>query len=116
MAAAEKLAIPTATAMFPLYDDGIHGDEVPNRAYWTAVLTGLGATDGPYTLHFLFDLTKNGCTTHRELTSSIYLDVRPDPKASGLRVVSQAPVAEERAGGRWHTVLQLTPAAWIATR
>jgi von Willebrand factor type A domain len=110
MAAAEKLAIPTATATFRLYDDGTHGDEVPNNAYWTAALTGLGATDGPYTLHFLFDLTKNGCTTHRELTSSIYVDVRPDPRASGVRVVSQAPVSKAKAGGAWRTVLQLTPA------
>jgi hypothetical protein len=69
-------------------------------------LTGLGATDGPYTLHFLFDLTKNGCTTHRELVTSTYVDVRPDPKASRVHVVSQA---ASPAGG-WRTLVELTPA------
>ncbi len=106
MAAAAKLAIPTAKAVFPLFDDGTHGDEVPNNAYWTAALHGLGATDGTYTLRFLFDLTKNGCTTHRELTASTYVDVRPDPKASHVHIVSQGAAP----GGGLRTVVELTPA------
>jgi hypothetical protein len=106
MAAAEKLVIPTATATFPLYDDATHGDLVPNNAYWTAALTGIGATDGPYTLHFIFDLTKNGCTTRRELVSSTYVDVRPDPAASNLHVVAQTATAL----GGWRTLVELTPA------
>src|SRR6185295_7063625 len=106
MAAAAKLAFPTGKAGFPLFDDATHGDLLPNNGYWTAALTGLGATAGPYTLHFLFDLTKNGCTTHRELTTSTYVDVRPDPAASHLHVVAQAATA---AGGLT-TKIELTPA------
>src|SRR5262249_25292011 len=106
MAAAAKLTIPTDKAVFPLFDDGTHGDLLPNNGYWTAALTGLGATDGPYTLHFIFDLTKNGCTTRRELTTTTFVDVRPDPKASNVRVLSQTAIP---AGG-WRTQLELTPA------
>jgi von Willebrand factor type A domain len=106
LAAAAGLTIPTGKAVFPLYDDGTHGDEVPDNAYWTGALAGIGATDGPYTLHFVFDLTKNGCTTHRELTTSTYVDVRPDPGYSRVRVVSQVAAAV----GGWRTVLQMTPA------
>ncbi|HXO19317.1 MAG TPA: vWA domain-containing protein [Thermoanaerobaculia bacterium] len=106
VAALEKLTIPTAKATFPLFDDGTHGDLLPGNDYWTAALTGLGATDGIYTLHFIFDLTKNGCTTHRELTASVTVDVRVDPRASGPHVVSQTPTAI----GGLRTVLQITPA------
>ena len=105
MAAAAKLVIPTAKAVFPLFDDATHGDLLPNNAYWTAALTGIGATDGPYTLHFVFDLTKNGCTTRRELLTSTYVDVRPDPKASNVHVVSQVATAS----GGWRTLVELTP-------
>lgn len=105
MAAASKLVIPTGKATFPLYDDGTRGDLVPNNAYWTAALHGIGATDGTYTLHFIFDMTKNGCTTHRELLSSMYVDVRTDPKRSRFHVVSQAAAP----GGGWRTVVELTP-------
>jgi hypothetical protein len=106
IAAASKLAIPTAKAVFPLFDDATHGDLLPQNAYWTAALTGIGATDGPYTLHFIFDLTKNGCTTRRELVTSTYVEVRPDPKASKLHVVSQIATPS----GGWRTLVELTPA------
>jgi hypothetical protein len=106
MAAAAKLAIPTGKAVFPLFDDATHGDLLPSNAYWTAALTGIGATDGPYSLHFIADLTKNGCTTRRELLTSTYVEVRPDPKASHVHVVSQAATAS----GGWRTVVELTPA------
>ena len=106
MDAASKLTIPTGKAVFPLYDDGTHGDLTPNNAVWTAALHGIGATDGTYTLHFIFDVTKNGCTTHRELLSSMYVDVRPDPGSSKLQIVSQAAAP----GGGWRTVVELTPA------
>jgi hypothetical protein len=106
MAAASKLVIPTGKATFPLYDDGTHGDLVPNNAYWTGALHGIGATDGTYTLHFIFDMTKSGCTTHRELTTSMFVDVRPDPKASKFHIVSQAAAP----GGGWRSVVELTPA------
>src|SRR5262249_22599785 len=32
-AAAAKLVLPTATAVFPLFDDATHGDLLPNNAY-----------------------------------------------------------------------------------
>lgn len=76
------ITVPTATKTFPLYDDGTHGDLYPGNAYWTAELTGLGKTDGAYKLHYIFDLTANGCTTRRELTQSFYVDVGVDPTAS----------------------------------
>jgi hypothetical protein len=78
------LTIPTATKVYPLYDDGTHGDLYPGNAYWTAELTGLGKVDGLYKLHYLFDLTANGCTTHRELTQSFYMDVGIDPQGSSV--------------------------------
>jgi hypothetical protein len=106
MAAASKLTIPTGKAVFPLYDDGTRGDLIPNNALWTGALHGIGATDGTYTLHFIFDLTKNGCTTRRELVASTYVDVRPDRASSNLHVVSQA----ANPGGGWRTVVELTPA------
>ena len=106
LAAASTLVVPTGTAVFPLYDDGTHGDELPGNAYWTGPLNGVGATDGTYTLHFIFDLTKNGCTTRRELTASTYVAVRPDPGHSNVHVVTQTPTP---AGGL-RTVVALTPA------
>jgi von Willebrand factor type A domain len=106
LSAAAALTVPTGTAVFPLYDDGTRGDEVAGNAYWTGPLSGIGATDGTYTLHFIFDLTKNGCTTRRELTASTYVSVRPDPPHSHLQVVTQTATP---AGGL-RTVLRLTPA------
>jgi hypothetical protein len=105
LAAASTLTVPTGTAVFPLYDDGTHGDEVPANAYWTGPLNGIGATDGTYTLHFIFDLTKNGCTTRRELTASTYVAVRPDPNHSHVHVVTQTATPN----GGVHTVVELTP-------
>jgi hypothetical protein len=85
--------VPTATQTFRLYDDGTHGDLIPQNAYWTAELTGLGKTDGQYNLRYIFDLTANGCTTHRELAQSFYMDVGIDPKASKVNpgVATQLP-------------------------
>ena len=105
MATASALSLPTGKATFPIYDDGTHGDLIPNNAYWTGRMHGIGATDGPYTLRFMFDLTKNGCTTHRELTSSMYVDVRPDPKHSVVKAWSPAVTA---SGIR--TFVDITPA------
>jgi hypothetical protein len=105
MAAAEKLVLPTGKAVFRLYDDATHGDLVPNNAYWTATLTGIGATDGPYTMRFIFDLTKDGCTTRRELTTSTFVDVRPEPAASNLHVISQIATPSGL-----HTMVEITPA------
>lgn len=80
----QKITIPTATTTFPLFDDGTHGDLYAGNAYWTGELTGLGKTDGMYKLRYLFDLTAGGCTTHRELLQSVFIDTGVDPKASGV--------------------------------
>ncbi len=104
MAAAAALTLPTAKATFSIYDDGTHGDLIPNNAYWTGTLNGVGATDGPYTMRFIFDLTKNGCTTHRELTSSMYVDVRPDPKHSVVKAWSPTVTASAI-----RTFVEITP-------
>lgn len=86
---AEKLEIPKSIATFPMFDDGTHGDLYPGNANWTARLTGLGNTDGTYNLRYIFDLTRNGCTTRRELAYSTFIDVRVSASASGLAVVDQ---------------------------
>jgi hypothetical protein len=83
-AALAKINLPTATKTYQLYDDGTHGDLYANNAYWTAELTGLGKTDGPYKLRYMFDLTAGNCTTHRELLQSFYMDVGVDPKSSKI--------------------------------
>jgi hypothetical protein len=81
-AALAGINIPTAKKIFPLFDDGTHGDLYPGNAFWTAELTGLGKTDGLYKLRYIFDLTAAGCTTHRELAQSFYVDVGVDGKSS----------------------------------
>lgn len=103
---AERLVIPTGTATFPLFDDGTHGDVHPRNAYWTGRLTGLGAKDGTYRLRYLFDLTKNGCTTRRELAHSTFVDVRVSREASEFRVVDQ----RRRPDGGLRTTVRLRPA------
>ncbi|HMF91364.1 MAG TPA: vWA domain-containing protein [Candidatus Angelobacter sp.] len=87
------ITIPTAKTTFPLYDDGTHGDLYPRNFYWTAELTGLGKTDGPYKLRYMFDLTAGGCTTHRELMQSFYMDTGVDPKSSKVSPGAPAQVA-----------------------
>jgi hypothetical protein len=100
------ITIPTAKKTFQLYDDGTHGDLYPGNAYWTAELTGLGKTDGPYKLRYMFDLTANGCTTHRELAQSFYVDTGVDPKSS--RVAPGDPV---QLPNGWRTIaVAVTPA------
>ncbi len=103
--ALSNLTIPTGTATFPLYDDGTHGDIHPGNAYWTGTLHGLGAIDGAYKLRYIFDFTKNGCTTHREIVHTTHVDVRVDPKASGFNILEQTPNAD----GGTHMVTRFTP-------
>ncbi|HVF60137.1 MAG TPA: VWA domain-containing protein [Thermoanaerobaculia bacterium] len=103
--ALSQVVIPTGRASFPLYDDGTHGDIHPDNAYWTGTLHGLGAVDGAYHLRYIFDFTQNGCTTHREILHTTYVDVRVDPGASKLEVVERVP-----ADGGWRLRLRLRPA------
>jgi len=100
------LVIPTTTATFPLFDDGTHGDLHPANAYWTGTLNGAGAVDGMYKLRYIFDFTRNGCTTHREAVESVYVDVRVDPKASRPEILERTPTAD----GGWRVLLRLRPA------
>ncbi|MCI0413344.1 VWA domain-containing protein [bacterium] len=104
--AMSKFVIPTGKATFPLYDDGTHGDLYPDNAYWTGTLSGLGAIDGAYKLRYIFDFTKNGCTTHREIVHTTNVDVRVDPKSSGFTLVDQTSIT----GGGTRTVVRFNPA------
>jgi hypothetical protein len=81
-AALSQLIVPTATATFPLFDNGADPDVTPRNGVWSGHLDGLGKTDGTYKLRYIFDLTANGCTTRRELTESIYVDVGVDPRTT----------------------------------
>ncbi len=85
--------IPTSVATFPLYDDGTHGDEHPNNQYWTANLPGVGKYDGMYQFRFLLDFTVAGCTTHRELVRSVFLDTRLHPLTTTTSVLSNSVLA-----------------------
>jgi hypothetical protein len=86
--ALSSITIPTATATFPLNDEGNGPDTHPKNGVWTGELTGLGRTDGVYKLHYIFDFTANGCTTRRELTETMYVEVGVDPKTTKITVDS----------------------------
>lgn len=88
-AALSAITIPTAIATFPLADDGKGVDIHSKNGVWSGELSGLGRTDGIYKLRYLFDFTAGGCTTHRELTESIYVDVGVDPKTTRITVEPQ---------------------------
>ncbi len=98
-------AIPTGVATFPLYDDGTHGDAYANNQYWTAVLAGIGRFDGMYQMRYLFDFTAAGCTTHRELVQSVFVDSRADAAQSTISIGPGA----LRADGRTSRPVRLTP-------
>lgn len=97
--------IPTGMAMFPLYDDGTHGDEHPNNQYWTSILPGLGRYDGMYQFRFLLDFTVGGCTTHRELMRSVFMDSKSHPATTTTMVVSNNVLPD----GRRLTSVRITP-------
>jgi hypothetical protein len=103
-AALAAITIPKATATFPLFDNGADPDVSPRNGVWSGDLTGLGKTDGVYKLRYIFDLTANGCTTRRELTESVYVDVGVDPQTTKLVTNSQS-----RPDGSVATTVQLTP-------
>jgi len=84
--ALSNVGIPTATAIFPLYDDGTHGDVNPANGHWTTTLTGLKSVDGMYRLRYIFDLTAGSCTTRREATQNLYVSLRSDPRTSRPKV------------------------------
>lgn len=80
------LVVPTKTAVFRLYDDGTHGDINPRNGQWTTTLTGLGDVDGTYKLRYIFDLTSGGCTTRREVTQDLVVDLQVDPESSRPKI------------------------------
>lgn len=104
-AALVGLTVPTTTSVFPLFDDGTHGDIHAGNAVWTGPLTGLGKVDGTYKLRFIFDLTAEGCTTRRELLQSVFVEPRTDPGASLVRVQDRGLLAD----GRRRTEVVLRP-------
>ncbi len=73
---------PTTTETFSLRDDGTGGDLEPGNGVWSALLPGTDEVDGMLRLHFQLALTKNGCTTTRELLQSQFVEVGVDPTAS----------------------------------
>lgn len=106
-AALAGLQVPTRTAVFPLYDDGTHGDLNPGNGHWTAVLPGLGSVDGMYRFRYMFDLTAGGCTTRREANHSMFVDVGVDGKSSDVDVT---PVDGDAVRGRVPLRVDLRPA------
>ncbi|HSE64095.1 MAG TPA: vWA domain-containing protein [Thermoanaerobaculia bacterium] len=78
--------VPTDTDVYPLYDDGTHGDLVAKNAYWSAQLPDLARADGMYRYRFMLDFEKDGCTTRRELVQSVFVEVGVDPSASSVTV------------------------------
>jgi hypothetical protein len=90
-AALANLTVPTATAVFTLVDDGTGVDVFAKNGVWSGELSGLGRTDGIYKLHYIFDFTAKGCTTHRELTESMYVEVGVDPKSTKIKVEPRNP-------------------------
>ena len=76
-------AIPTVTSgPFTLNDDGVNGDQHANNFYWSANVPSVGQVDGMYNYTFDMKLTKNGCTTQRQLKRSVYVDVGVQPGSS----------------------------------
>ncbi len=88
--------IPTTTETYPLFDDGTNGDLVAGNNYFSAQLPRAASADGMYRYRYILDLEKNGCTTRRELTQSVFVEVGVDPTASGVQATPHQPGA---AGG-----------------
>jgi hypothetical protein len=58
----QNTTIPTESQLFPLYDDGTHGDTTSNDRYWeTSLPANFTALDGDYQLHAYFHLCKRDC-------------------------------------------------------
>ena len=104
-AALSRAQVPTAKAVFKLNDDGVDGDETPGNLHYTGTLTGLGHVDGHYRLRFIFDLTADGCTTRREATQSLFVEVGVDPGKSPIDVQP----GQRRADGSSFLDLRIQP-------
>jgi hypothetical protein len=60
--AAQNITIPTESQIFPLYDDGTHGDSTANDQYWEVSLpANFTAIDGDYQMHAFFRLCQQDC-------------------------------------------------------
>jgi len=90
------VVIATGTNTYQIYDDGTHGDLIPNNQFWSATLPGLGRYDGMYQFRYLLDFTVGGCTTHRELVQSVFVDSKADPAATTSQVVSNIVLPDGR--------------------
>ncbi len=104
-AALASMKIPTATTIFPLFDDGTHGDVHANNAYWTTDLPGIGIVDGMYTFRFMLDFTVGDCMTRRELVQSVFVDLVADPTASLIDIGPTVLLPD----GRGLTVVRIEP-------
>lgn len=83
---ARSRPIPTGRQSFVLNDLGQAGDLHAGNGQWSVQIPTLGRVDGMYRLHFTADFVKNGCTTRREITRSVFVDVGVDAGSSGVQV------------------------------
>jgi hypothetical protein len=104
-AAVAAFPIPTATATFPLYDDGTNGDQYAGNATWTSQLPGLPRNDGMYRFRYMFDLTIGGCTTHREFVQSVFVGMKASEKFTSIQVGASEPIG----GGALLTPVRIFP-------
>ncbi len=74
--------------VYPLFDDGTNGDVIPHDDYWEVEIPVAAQTAGPHLLHAEFELTKDGCTIHREVESTVM--AQPDPQTC-LRTICPPP-------------------------
>lgn len=85
----QTATIPTElVGPFTLNDDGVDGDIHPGNFYWTKHVADQGQVDGMYRYTFHLKLTKNGCTTERELAQTVFVDVGTDPASTTVSVQS----------------------------
>jgi hypothetical protein len=89
-ALAASPTIPTARRTYVLNDDGVDGDLHAGNGYWSTHIEDIAPVDGMYRFHFKVDFTKDGCTTHRELQQSIFMDVGVDPGSSRIEATPTA--------------------------
>ena len=65
--------------VYPLYDDGTHGDKAIGNNTWTALIPDPALVPGPHRLRGIFELTLGGQTVHREAEYSVIVERVPDP-------------------------------------
>jgi hypothetical protein len=101
----DAIQVPTRTIELKLNDDGVDGDQIPGNGHWTGALDGVPIVDGHYELRFVFDFTADGCTSRREASQSLFVEVGVDPDSTKIDVRP----GTLRPDGSRRLDLQLTP-------